>query len=167
MMLPTMKSILKSKAIKRSVLLIGLASILQPYIVLITEYGRSNECWNCLIIEQTFMISILYLFLPITLIYLIAKKLKLNSIIQGILIVAYYVPISFVKITVPLYDDRIASWSTFSDQEVWDTAMFMAMPSMGILACFILVLLGIINKEPSLIQQKDFLDEMKDVDNMR
>ena len=55
----------------------------------------------------------------------------------------------------------------FSDQEIWNTAIFMSIPSMGILACFILVLLGIINKEPSLIKQNDLLDEMKDVDNMR
>lgn len=162
-----MKSILKNKAIKHSVLLIGLASILQPYIVLITQYGPSNECWNCLIIEQTFTTSSLYLLLPITAIYLILKRLGINSILQGLIVVAYFVPVSFVKITIPLFDDRIASWSTFSDQEIWDTAMFMAIPSMGLLACFILVLIGIINKEPSSNWQPELLDEMKDVDNSK
>lgn len=81
--------------------------------------------------------------------------------------VAYFVPVSFVKITIPLFDDRIASWSTFSDQEIWNTALFMAIPSMGLLACFILVLIGIINKEPSSNWQPDLSDEMKDVDNTK
>lgn len=162
-----MKSILKNKAIRRSVLLIGLASILQPYIVLITQYGPSNECWNCLIIEQTFTTSLLYLLLPITAIYLILRRLGINSILQGLIVAAYFVPVSFVKITIPLFDDRIASWSTFSDQEIWDTAMFMAIPSMGLLACFILVLIGIINKEHSSNWQPELLDEMKDVDNSK
>ncbi len=145
---------LKNKAIKRSVLLIGLVSIFQPYIVLITEYGRSNECWNCLIIEQTFMTSLVYLFLPLLAIYLLFKKLGANSFLIGLMVAAYFVPVSIVKITVPLFDDRIASWSTFSDQEVWDYAISMSIPSMGLLACLIVAALGIFNKEPSLINQK-------------
>jgi hypothetical protein len=149
-----MKSILKNKAIKRSVLLIGLVSIFQPYIVLITEYGRSNECWNCLIIEQTFMTSLIYLFLPLLAIYLLLKQLGANSFLIGLIVAVYFVPVSIVKITVPLFDDRIASWSTFSDQEVWDYAISMSIPSMGLLACLIVAALGIFNKEPSLINQK-------------
>ena len=149
-----MKSILTNKAIKRSVLLIGLVSIFQPYIVLITEYGRSNECWNCLIIEQTFMTSLVYLFLPLLAIYLLFKKLGANSFLIGFIVAAYFVPVSIVKITVPLFDDRIASWSTFSDQEVWEYAISMSIPSMGILACFIVVSLVMMNKEPSMLNQK-------------
>lgn len=149
-----MKSILTNKAIKRSVLLIGLVSIFQPYIVLIIEYGRSNECWNCLIIEQTFMTSLVYLFLPLLAIYLLFKKLGANSFLIGFIVAAYFVPVSIVKITVPLFDDRIASWSTFSDQEVWDYAISMSIPSMGIQACFIVVSLGMMNKEPSKLNQK-------------
>lgn len=149
-----MKSILTNKAIKRSVLLIGLVSIFQPYIVLITEYGRSNECWNCLIIEQTFMTSLVYLFLPLLAIYLLLKQLGANSFLIGLIVAVYFVPVSIVKITVPLFDDRIASWSTFSDQEVWDYAISMSIPSMGLLACLIVAALGIFNKEPSLINQK-------------
>ena len=149
-----MKSILTNKAIKRSVLLIGLVSIFQPYIVLITEYGRSNECWNCLIIEQTFMTSLVYLFLPLLAIYLLLKQLGANSFLIGLIVAVYFVPVSIVKITVPLFDDRIASWSTFSDQEVWDYAISMSIPSMGILASFIVVSLGMMNKEPSMLNQK-------------
>jgi hypothetical protein len=149
-----MKGKLTNKAIKRSVLLIGLVSIFQPYIVLITEYGRSNECWNCLIIEQTFMTSLIYLFLPLLAIYLLLKQLGANSFLIGLIVAVYFVPVSIVKITVPLFDDRIASWSTFSDQEVWDYAISMSIPSMGLLACLIVAALGIFNKEPSLIHQK-------------
>jgi hypothetical protein len=149
-----MKSILTNKAIKRSVLLIGLVSIFQPYIVLITEYGRSNECWNCLIIEQTFMTSLGYLFLPLLAIYLLFKKLGANSFLIGFIVAAYFVPVSIIKITVPLFDDRIASWSTFSEQEVWEYAISMSIPSMGILACFIVVSLEMMNKEPSMLNQK-------------
>jgi hypothetical protein len=149
-----MKSILTNKAIKRSVLLIGLVSIFQPYIVLITEYGRSNECWNCLIIEQTFMTSLVYLFLPLLAIYLLLKLLGANSFLIGFIVAVYFVPVSIVKITVPLFDDRIASWRTFSDQEVWDYAISMSIPSMGLLASLIVAALGIFNKEPSMLNQK-------------
>lgn len=80
-----MKDILKNKVIKRSVLLIGIVSILQPYIVLITQYGPSNECWKCLIIEQTFLTSVQYLLLPLTIIYLVTKRFRMNRILQGVI----------------------------------------------------------------------------------
>ncbi len=160
-----MQSIIKNKAIKRSALLIGLVSILQPYIVLGTQYGPSNECWGCFIIEQTFLTSLLYLLLPLITIYLVTKRLGINSILQGLLIVAYFTPVSFVKLTVPLFDDRIAAWSTFTEREIWSNAMFMAIPSMGFLSCFILVVIVIINREASMKTQHELLDEMKDADN--
>lgn len=145
-----MKSLINNKAIRRSVLLISLVSILQPYIVLKTQFGPSNECWKCLIIEQTFTTSLMYLLLPLSTIYLVLKRLGINSFFQGLSVVIYYVPVSFIKITIPLFDDRIASWSTFSDQEIWDTAIYMAIPSMAILSSLLVLLLFLINKEPSL-----------------
>jgi hypothetical protein len=42
----------------------------------------------------------------------------------------------------------------------------MSIPSMGLLACLIVAALGIFNKEPSLIQHNDLLDEKKDEDNL-
>jgi predicted histidine transporter YuiF (NhaC family) len=112
------------------------------------------------------MTSLVYLFLPLLAIYLLFKKLGANSFLIGLMVAAYFVPVSIVKITVPLFDDRIASWSTFSDQEVWDYAISMSIPSMGLLACLIVAALGIFNKEPSLIQHNDLLDEKKDEDNL-
>lgn len=161
---PPMQSILKNKAIRRSLLLLGLVSILQPYMVLIAQYGPSAKCLKCLIIEQTFIPSVFYLFLPLTGIYLILITLKKNATLQGLFVVAYYVPVSFVKITIPLFEDRIASWSTFSEQEIWDTAKYMALPPMTILACFIFVLLVFINKKTASVRQSDWADEMTDVD---
>ncbi len=100
------------------------------------------------------MTSLVYLFLPLLAIYLLLKQLGANSFLIGLIVAVYFVPVSIVKITVPLFDDRIASWSTFSDQEVWDYAISMSIPSMGLLACLIVAALGIFNKEPSLINQK-------------
>ena len=160
-----MKELLKDKAISRSLLLIGLASILQPYIVLITHYGRSNGCWNCLIIEQTLITSFLYLIFPLTVIYLSLKRLGINYIIQGLIVVAYYIPVSFVKITIPLFDDRIASWSTYSDQEIWDNAITLSRTSMEFLACLILVLFIRINRKTSSVNENNLPDEMKEADN--
>lgn len=153
-----MKTKRTNKGIKRSLLLIGLVSIFQPYIVLMTQYGPSSECVDCLIIEQTFLDSLIYLLLPLTAIYLVLKKIGTNPIIQGTFVFAYFAPVSFVKITVPLFDDRIAAWSTFSDQEVWDSAMLMSIPSMLILAGLIIVILGRINREYSPVKSKDLLD---------
>ncbi|MCT4560867.1 MAG: hypothetical protein N4A41_05770 [Crocinitomicaceae bacterium] len=92
----------------------------------------------------------MYLLLPLSTIYLVLKRLGINSFFQGLSVVIYYVPVSFIKITIPLFDDRIASWSTFSDQEIWDTAIYMAIPSMAILSSLLVLLLFLINKEPSL-----------------
>jgi hypothetical protein len=148
------------KAIWKSILVIGVISIFQPYMVLFLRYGPSNECWNCLIIEQTFWTSILYLFLPLTSIYLVTKKLRLNSIIQGCVLAAFYVPVSFVKITIPLFDDRIASWSTFSEEEIWYSALFAATPYMGLLSFFIILSLHQLNKKPSKIKNSELLDDL-------
>ena len=100
------------------------------------------------------MTSLGYLFLPLLAIYLLFKKLGANSFLIGFIVAAYFVPVSIIKITVPLFDDRIASWSTFSEQEVWEYAISMSIPSMGILACFIVVSLEMMNKEPSMLNQK-------------
>lgn len=141
-----MKSFCYSQAVRRSILIIALISFFQPYLVLITDYGRSNECWNCLIIEQTFLTSLFFLLIPLTVIYLFAKWYGMNPIIQGVLIVAYFVPVSFIKLTIPLFDDRIASWSTFSDEEVWKSAIIMSIPSFGLLSILIILTITKINK---------------------
>lgn len=100
------------------------------------------------------MTSLVYLFLPLLAIYLLLKLLGANSFLIGFIVAVYFVPVSIVKITVPLFDDRIASWRTFSDQEVWDYAISMSIPSMGLLASLIVAALGIFNKEPSMLNQK-------------
>lgn len=127
--------------------------------VLIAQYGPSAKCLKCLIIEQTFIPSVFYLFLPLTVIYLILITLKINAILQGLFVVLYYVPVFFVKITIPLFEDRIASWSTFSEQEILNTAKYMALPPMIILACFIFVLLVVINKENESVKQSNLVDK--------
>ena len=134
---------------KRSVLIsIGIivfVSMFQPYFVLITRYGPSKECWKCLIIEQTFLDSLFFLVLPMSMFYIGSKAIKLNSWIYTSAITVYFAIISFIKLTIPLFDDRIASWSTFSDGEVPFFAFLSAFPSLLILSILFFLVLRKVN----------------------
>lgn len=133
----------------RSIVIIAIASLLQPYIVLFPFAGPSSACMDCLIIEQTFSIAVLYLILPLCFIYLITLKLKLNPVLQAVLIVVYYIPVSFVKLTIPIFKDRIAAWSTYSEDEIWHEALIFATPALLLVSLILFFLLNKANKQVS------------------
>jgi hypothetical protein len=154
-MLTKIKFFLGNKVIDRMLFLIGFIAFFQPYMVLILHYGRSNNCLNCPILFQTFFISLIYLFFPMALMYIGMKLIKLNSIIQGVILLCYYIPVSFVKLTIPLFDDRIAAWSTYSDEEIWNSALMMSIPSFFVLSIVFLVVFVTLNKKNVRIISKD------------
>lgn len=136
-----------NSSITKSLLLLLFVSIFQPYIVLISKYDSSAACMDCSILEQTFIPSILFLALPLTLIYLATRYLAVHPIIQSLLLTIYFSLVSFVKLTIPLFDDRIAAWSTYSDEEVWLTAMLMAFLPLLALSTIIGLLLVLFNRK--------------------
>ncbi len=127
--------------------ILGLASFLQPYIVLGWMFGRSNTCWNCLIIEQTFFDTIFYLILPMLAIYFVMNSLKINYRITALSISLYFAVVSLIKITIPLFDDRVASWSTFTQKEMLQTAMYSASPFLIVLSAILFFTLSIVVKK--------------------
>lgn len=155
-----MKSNLGSSSVSSSLFLLGFIAFFQPYMVLILHYGRSNNCLNCPILFQTFFISLFFLFFPMAIMYIGMKLIKLNSIIQGLILLSYYIPISFVKLTIPLFDDRIAARSNYSDEEIWDNALGMSIPSFSVLSAIFLLVFIKLNKTKSRITSEKSLDDV-------
>jgi hypothetical protein len=137
---------LRDRDSKITFLVILLTSVIQPYVVLITEYGMSSKCMDCFIIEQTLIPSLFYLAIPIFGIYLILKWLKLNLWLSvSIVAISFYI-ISFLTITYPLFDDRIAAWSTFTDTEVLITSLIMSFPSLITLTIVLSIIIISVNR---------------------
>ncbi|TDL99636.1 MAG: hypothetical protein C4K58_07015 [Flavobacteriaceae bacterium] len=116
----------------KSIFFLILMSVFQPFfdIFLLFQYGPSATSIESFILEQTITISLLYLALPLIVLYLFIKKSKLNSRTGYILIGFLFSIISFCKITLFLFTDRIAAWSTFSKEEVFNNALYMAVPTL-------------------------------------
>jgi hypothetical protein len=128
-------------------IIIILASFLQPYLVLGWMFGRSNACWNCLIIEQTFFDTIYYLILPMWAIYFVMNSLKINYRITALSISLYFAVVSLIKITIPLFNDRVAAWSTFTQKEMLQTAIYSASPFLIVLSAILFFTLSIVIKK--------------------
>jgi len=127
--------------------LILFISLLQPYFVLIDNYGPSAECLNCLIIGQTWIDSILYLFIPLSIINITLRILKINIWIYSIICGFYFGFVSFHVLTIPLFKDRIAAWSTFTDAEIYSSAIFLSFPSLLTVSIIFSLLLVWFNKK--------------------
>lgn len=136
----------KKASVIKSILLIFAVAFVQPYAVLILDNGLSSTCMDCSILEQTYLSSLLYLALPMSAIYIFTKWYRINHFIQAITISLYFVVVSLIILTIPLFEDRIAAWSTFSDQEVWTVAVISALPGVGIIGCVMTYALGRFNR---------------------
>ena len=80
--------------------IIPFANQLQPYfdVFLLFQYGPANSCMDCLIIQQTFFISLLYIAFPLSFLYLVLNRSNLNSWISSSIIGVFFGVISFYKI---------------------------------------------------------------------
>lgn len=133
----------------KSILFILFMAVFQPYfdVSALLQYGPSSSCLDCLILQQTFITSLLYIGLPLTLIYLIFKLLNYNQLIIYVLIGILFVIIAFYKISIPLFTDRIAAWSTFEDNEIAGSAFMTNFPTLFIQIAIITIVLHQINLE--------------------
>ncbi|NVK64555.1 MAG: hypothetical protein HWE22_08200 [Flavobacteriales bacterium] len=95
-----------------------LFSLAQPQIVMITKLGYSVSCAECSILEQTFLTAILYVFLPMLLVFFVLQQLKWNRYVISGILTAYFTITSFLFLSVPLFRDRYATYSTFADDEI-------------------------------------------------
>jgi len=141
-----MNRISRNIIIVTSVVILFLASILQPYFVLITHFGPSSSCINCTIIEDTFYISLIKLFIPLCFIYLILRLMRLKNWISCLILTTYYALTSFIVLTIPLFDDRIAAWSTFTKEEIWKEGFILAFPSLLIVSILLFTIMLKLNK---------------------
>lgn len=112
--------------------------------------GLSSACPDCWIIEQTFPSIVLYLILPLCVLYILTQLLKLKPILKSILLVAYFIPVSFIKLTVPIFKDRIAAWSTYNDNEIWDEAVLQATPTLVLLSLGFMLAIFYVNNKPKI-----------------
>lgn len=116
----------------KSILFILLCSIFQPYfdVFLLFQYGPNSNCIDCFIIQQTFLISLQYLALPLIMMYGLIKIIKWHSILAYSCIGIAFAFIAFNKISIPLFRDRIAAWSTYSESEIFMPTFIMAAPTL-------------------------------------
>lgn len=93
-------------------------ALVQPQIVMISKLGDSVSCTECSILEQTFLTSILYVFLPMLLVFIVLQQLKWKRYVISGILTAYFTISSFLFLSVPLFRDRYAAYSTFADDEI-------------------------------------------------
>lgn len=103
-------------------------SLAQPQIVMITKLGDSVSCTKCSILEQTFLTSIFYVFLPILLVFLVLQQLKWKRYVISGILTAYFSISSFLFLSVPLFRDRYAAYSTFADDEIIVSSALASFP---------------------------------------
>jgi hypothetical protein len=141
----------KENKILKSFFFILLISIFQPFfdIVLLLQYGPAASCLDCFIIQQTFFISLLYIATPLIITYLLLKLFNWNALIIYLLIGILFAILSFKKITLLLFSDRIAAWSTYSEEEIFNSALIMSVPTLLIQIILITKILFKINFENS------------------
>ena len=147
-----MKKLKQSKILK-SIFLIVLMSIFQPFfdLLLVFQYGPSAVSIESFILEQTLFISLLYIALPLIILYLLFKISNLNSLIIYTIIGFLFASLSFSNITLLLFSDRIAAWSTYSEEEIFNNALLMAFPTLLIQTVVITKILHKINFKKSLV----------------
>lgn len=139
----------RQSSIILSLILIFILTILHPYLVIGSKYGPSSNCIDCSIIEDSFFATLLWLTIPISSIYMISKHLTKRNWLTTILVTIYYFIVSFVSITIPLFRDRIAAWSTFSEEEIWIEGFIMALPSLATVTAFFSIFLFLLNPPSS------------------
>jgi hypothetical protein len=143
-----MENIRQSKLFK-SIFFILFVSIFQPFfdIFLLLQYGPAASCLDCFILQQTFYISLLYIAIPLIILYLLLKIINWNSLIKYALIGIPFAVISFYKLTLLLFRDRIAAWSTFSEEEMFNSALIASFPTLLIQVVLIMKILYKINRK--------------------
>jgi hypothetical protein len=131
--------------ILKSIFFILFMSIFQPFfdIFLLFQYGPAASCIDCFIIQQTFYISILYIAVPLIILYTLLKIISWNSLIKYAIIGIPFAVLSFYKLTLLLFQDRVAAWSTFSDTELFNSALIASSPT---LLCQIVVITAVLYK---------------------
>lgn len=146
-----MKNINQSKILK-SISFILFMSIFQPFfdIFLLFQYGSAASCIDCFIIQQTFYISILYIAVPLIILYIFLKTINLNSLVKYAIIGIPFAILSFYKLTLLLFRDRVAAWSTFSDVELFNSALIRSFPTLLFQVAIITIVLYKINREKTV-----------------
>ncbi|MEG1592514.1 hypothetical protein [Chryseobacterium sp.] len=146
-----MKNINQSKILK-SISFILFMSIFQPFfdIFLLFQYGPAASCIDCFIIQQTFYISILYIAVPLIILYIFLKTINWNSLIKYAIIGVPFAILSFYKLTLLLFRDRVAAWSTFSDVELFNSALIRSFPTLLFQVAIITIVLYKINREKTV-----------------
>lgn len=139
--------------ILKSLIFILLVSILQPYfdVFLLFRYGPSANCLNCNLLQQTFHISLIYIALPLMALYLLLYLLKWNSIFKFVVAGIVFVVLSFNNLTLMLFEDRIAAWSTYSESEIVNEALMGCFPTMLLQIVLMWAMLNKINLEKKVI----------------
>ncbi len=144
-----MKEILLSQ--KKPILLLLLFCIFQPFfdILLFINYGPANTCvgsGDCLVIEQTFFKSLTYIFIPLGVLSLVMFHFKLNIHFRISIISILFGFIALFKINLMLFDDRIAAWSTYTEQETLMNTIILSSPTLLIQMITLKILLTKFNK---------------------
>ena len=154
-----MDNINLSKIIK-SISFILFVSIFQPFfdIFLLFQYGPAASCIDCFILEQTVYISLLYIATPLTILYLLLKIINWNSIIKYLIIAILFALLSFYKLTLLLFDDRVAAWSTFSESEMFNSALIESFPTLLIQIILVTTILYKINWEKTAANSGNFTE---------
>lgn len=120
-------------------------ALAQPQIVMISKLGDSVSCTECSILEQTFLTSILYVFLPMLLVFIVLQQLKWKRYVISGILTAYFTISSFLFLSVPLFRDRYAAYSTFADDEIIVSSALASLPIQLIISgLFFLILQKII-----------------------
>ncbi len=143
-----MENIRQSKLLK-SILFILFVSIFQPFfdILLLLQYGPAASCLDCFILQQTFYISLFYIAIPLIILYLLLKIINWNSLIKYALIGIPFAVLSFYKVTLLLFRDRIVAWSTFTEKEMFSSALIASFPTLLIQVVLITKILYKINRK--------------------
>lgn len=138
----------------KSITFILFMSIFQPYfdLGLLFQYGPSSTCLNCFILQQTLSLSLLYLAAPLILVYLLFRNIRGYSVPKYAVIGVLFSVISFFKLGIFLFVDRIASYSTYSDSEIWSEALFASFPTLIIQAVVLSVFLNKMNSEKAQVE---------------
>ena len=147
-----MKNIHQRKILK-SISFILCMSIFQPFfdIFLLFQYGSAASCIECFIIQQTFYISMLYVAAPVIILYFFLKIINWKSSIKYAIIGILFVVLSFYKVTLLLFRDRVAAWSTFSDVELFNSALLRSFPTLLFQVVLITTVLYKINLEKTVV----------------
>lgn len=147
-----MKNIRQSKELK-SILFILFMSTFQPYfdIFLMLQYGPASSCLECFILEQTFYISMLCISVPLIVLYIPLKIISWDSSLKYAIIGISFALLSFYNLTLLLFRERVALWSTFSEEELFINALMGGFPTLLIQVVLITKVLHKINLKVTIL----------------